>query len=142
MNQDLLLNTLRREPDQALPKITENPTYIPDDIMKSLTPVLVFRHPALIVPSQHKAANEVSGLESEGEDYSIWCSIQWTRYLYEYFVAKGQSPAVIEAQDFVHNTKPTMDALCRHLGIEEDGWAKTWDPLPRSIGLTTVSPSR
>jgi hypothetical protein len=50
--------------------------------------------------------------------------------LYDYFVSIGKRPVLVEAQDFVYNTKPVMDKVCRELGIDENGWTDTWDPVP------------
>jgi hypothetical protein len=99
--------------------------------METLTLIMLFQHPALSVPSLYRSTNSVSGWEPDDEDFEINCTLRWTQYLYDYFVAKGRKPAVVEAQDFVYHTKPTMNALCRHVGIDEDGWSETWDPLPK-----------
>ena len=99
--------------------------------MDTLTPVFVFRHPALMVPSLYRGANSISGWEPGDEDFEISTTLRWNQYLYDYFVARGRRPAVIEAQDFVYNTRPIMDKLCRHLGIDESGWSEKWHPLPK-----------
>ncbi len=131
LDQDLILNTLRRGENEPPPKILTNPTHIPDDIMETLTPVLVFRHPLLIIPSIYPKLNPISGIEPDDEDFEISATLRWTQYIYDYFVSIGRKPIVVEAQDFVWNTKPTMDKLCRELGIDESGWIDEWDPLPR-----------
>lgn len=131
LDQDLILNTLRRGENSPCPKISSNPTHIPDDILETLTPVLLFRHPLLSIPSIYPKLNPVSGIEPDDEDFEISITLRWTQYIYDYFVSIGRRPIVVEAQDFVWNTKPTMDKLCRELGIDESGWLDKWDPLPK-----------
>lgn len=113
--------------------IRSNPTCIPDDIMQTLTPVILFRHPMLSVPSHYSIAHPeaVAGLDPDDEDFEVWTTYRWTRYIYDYFVSIGRTPTVVEAQDYIYNTKPTMNKLCRELGIDEDGWIDKWDPVPK-----------
>ncbi|KAK5168895.1 uncharacterized protein LTR77_006204 [Saxophila tyrrhenica] len=131
VNQDLILNTMRRGENEPSPAITTNPTYIPGDVLATLTPVFLFRHPALIAGSLYPKFNPISGVEPNDEDWELSSSLRWTVYVHQYFTSLGHKTAVIEAQDFVYNTEPTMNALCRRLGIDEDGWVEKWDPIPR-----------
>jgi hypothetical protein len=113
--------------------MSTNPTYLPDDIITTLTPVLLFRHPALSIPSLYRVASpeSVAGIDPEDEDWTVWTTYTWTKYIYDYFVSIGTKPIVVEAQDYIYDTEATMNCLCRSLGIDENGWTDKWDPLPK-----------
>lgn len=131
--QDIILATIRRGPNDPLPSITSNPTYIPSDILATLTPIILFRHPALSVPSNYRVTHPeaVAGLDPDDEDFEIWTTYRWTQYLHDYFLSIGRTPIVVEAQDFIYETKATLTKLCQELRIDEEGWVDGWEALPR-----------
>lgn len=132
-DQDLILNYIRREEGSVLPPVTSNPTYIPDTILETLTPIMLFRHPILMVHSRYCATSppEIAGLQPLDEDFEAFGTQQWCRVLYDYFVSIDKKPAVVEAQDFVWKTQPTMEKLCQVVGIDPAGVKETWDPVPK-----------
>ncbi|KAK3724464.1 hypothetical protein LTR37_001088 [Vermiconidia calcicola] len=128
--QDIMIDTTRSE-EKDSDEVRSNPTYIPDAILDTLTPVFVFRHPMLMVPSLYRAQSAVAGLQPDDEDFEVEGTLRWCQMLYDYFVYRGVPPALVEAQDLVYNFQPTMNKLCSGLGIDPEGVKDTWDPVPK-----------
>ena len=57
---------------------------------------------------------------------SVVGTLRWCRFLFDYFKSKGTTPALVEAVDFIHNTKPTMNKLCHTIGIDPEGIKDSW----------------
>ena len=131
LKQDLIIDALRRETEALPAQISHNPTCIPDDVLDTFTPVFVFRHPILMIDSLYRVQLPVMGLLPGDEDFEAYGTLRWCQILFDYFVSKGHTPAVVEAQDFIHNTMPTLHELCRILGIDPEGVRDTWDPVPK-----------
>ena len=129
MKQDLVLDSIRGDPF-AQPTEQGNPTCIPDDVLNSFTPIFVIRHPILMVDSLYRCQLPVMGQLPTDEDFEVNGTLRWCRFLFDYFKAKGSTPALVEAVDFIHNTKPTMDKLCQTIGIDPEGIKESWDPVP------------
>jgi len=39
-------------------------------------------------------------------------------------------PIVVDAEDIIYNTEPTMQKLCSLIGIDSAGVQYSWDPMP------------
>ena len=131
MNQDIMIDAVRREDKLSAIQSKSNPTHIPTNLLDTFTPVFIFRHPILMVNSMYKGMLPVTGMLPTDEDFELMGTLRWTQLLYDYFVSQGKEPTIVEAQDFVYNTKATTDKLCNILGIDPEGVKETWDPLPR-----------
>lgn len=133
LDQDLILSTLRRE-DKAtvFPPVASNPTYISDDLLKTLTPIITIRHPLLMIDSLWRAQQALTKMVPEDEDFEFQITLKWTRILYDYFKDQlGIEPVVLDSEDFIYNTKAVTDKLCAMYGLDPDGVKDTWDPVPK-----------
>ena len=126
-----MIDTIRRDSNAAPPQIDANPTYIPDHILDTLTPVFVIRHPISLVNSLYRVQLRVMGFLPTVEDFEVMGTLRWCQILCDYFISKGHSPAIVEAQDFIYQTKATTDKLCRMIGIDPEGVKDAWDPVPK-----------
>lgn len=133
LKQDVILSALRREDkDTTFPPLTANPTYIPDDLLKTLKPIFIIRHPQLMVASLWRAQQELTRLTLEDEDLEFQITLKWTRILYDYFRDQlGIEPVILDSEDFVYQTKAVTDKLCVMFGLDPDGVKDTWDPVPK-----------
>lgn len=133
MRQDVILSTLRREDrDTVFPPVSDNPTYIPVNLLKTLTPIITIRHPLLVVDSAWRAQVEITKALPEEEDFEFQATLKWARILYDYF--KDQlaiEPVVLESEDFIYKTKAVTDKLCAMYGLDPEGVKDTWDPVPK-----------
>ena len=132
LKQDVMLSTLRRDDRVTVfPSLAENPTYIPDNALKTLTPIFIIRHPQLMVDSLWRAQQELTKMLPEDEDFEFQITLKWTRILYDYF--KDQlsiEPVIIESEDFIYKTKAVTDKLCALYGLDPEGVRETWDAVP------------
>lgn len=133
IKQEIILETLRREDkDTVFPAREENPTYIPDDLLRTLKPIILIRHPQLMIGSLWRAQQELTQMEPWDEDFEFQITLKWTRILYDYYKDQlGIEPVVLDSEDFIYNTKAVTDRLCEMYGLDPEGVKVTWDPLPK-----------
>lgn len=83
--RDLMLETLRPETGDnekggILPEVKGNPTYIPDGLRKTLTPLFLIRHSLLVVvDSDDRRLHTLTPMRPEDEDFEFQCTLKWTR---------------------------------------------------------------
>ena len=125
-----MINEIRNAPSPLATHIQTNETYVPTEIMDTLTPIFVIRHPILMVDSQYRTGLPVMDIHPSDEDFHLLNTLRWCRILYDYFEAKGQKPVIVEAQDFIYKTKALTDKLCNTVGIDPEGMVEKWEPFP------------
>ena len=141
LKRDIIIQSLRGTEIEP----TSNPTSIPDDIFKDLTPVILIRHPALVVPSYYRAQKPVFRENADDEDFIIFSSLKWARILFE---ACRQSqlekrpganchpadpfslPIIIDAEDIIYNTEITISNFCGIIRIDEKDVQYSWPAVP------------
>lgn len=133
LKHDIIFKGLRGDPFDAPAPMTANPTVIPDDYLNSYTPVMTIRHPILMVDSIYRCQLPIMGQLPTDEDFEAMGTLRWCRILFDYYKARGHTPALVEAVDYIWNTKPTLDKLCQVIGIDPAGVKETWDPLPQEF---------
>ncbi|KAF7186493.1 hypothetical protein HII31_12195 [Pseudocercospora fuligena] len=129
LKPEILFNSIR---DGAVDR-TSNPTRYPDDFFRSLTPIFLIRHPALVIPSYYKQQRDTLHLEASDECLTAFTTQRFTRLVFDVFRAKAGSdepPLVIDAKDLVHETMLTMEKLCERLGLDPNGVQYNWSPVP------------
>ena len=131
IKHDLIINSLRGDPFAVRAPTKSNPTCIPDEVLDSFTPIFVIRHHILMVDSLYRCQLPVMGQLPTDEDFEAFGTLRYCRMLFDYFRANGGTPAIVEAVDFIWNTKPTLDKLCQHIGIDPAGIKDAWDPVPK-----------
>ncbi|KAI7637872.1 hypothetical protein KC343_g471 [Hortaea werneckii] len=144
MKHDRMLTHLRSPtrnshpttPSSASEPIPENPTYLPDPLLTTLTPILLIRHPALTIPSSWRTESRIKNLSIDDEDFYLLTTNRWSRELLTYLLhrctASGwRKPLVIDAYDVVHRTGAVTGRLCGELGLDPAGVQERWRQLPR-----------
>lgn len=74
-----------------------------------------------MVSSQYRGLLPVTGVHPLDEDFECFGTLRWTQIMYDYFVSIGIKPIIVEAVDFIYNTKATTDKLCGMLGLDPEG---------------------
>ena len=143
LKQDLIIDSLRSDPFAKPTAVTSNPTIIPDHVLDSFTPIFVIRHPILMVDSIYRCQLPVMGQLPTDEDFEAFGTLRFCRILFDYYKSKCTTPALVEAMDFIYNTKPTMDKLCNTIGKILLGLPTIWADLPilRQLALHCASTS-
>lgn len=118
----------------SLPAARTNPTVLPDSFLESMTPLILFRHPALMIPSFYRAAQkgklEISIFD---EDWPVNASLRWLRLVYDWYArhATGTNTTsviiVIDSDDLI-NSPGFTPRLCARLGIDEQKLQTSWEP--------------
>lgn len=131
--QDVILSTLRREnKDTVFPPVSDNPTDIPENLLKTLTPIITIRHPLLMIDSLFRTTHELTKMVPEDEDFEYESTLKWSRIMHGYFVDQlGTEPIVLDSEDFIYNTSTVTDKLCAIWRLDPDGVKDTWDPVPK-----------
>ncbi|KAI7625362.1 hypothetical protein KC346_g1758, partial [Hortaea werneckii] len=117
----------------------ENPTYLPESLLATLTPILLIRHPALTIPSSWRTESKIKNLSIEDEDFYLLTTNRWSRDLLTYLLHQSttpdnsswRKPIVIDAYDVVHRTGAVTGKLCGELGLDAAGVQEKWRKLPR-----------
>ncbi|KAF7175184.1 hypothetical protein CNMCM7691_006588 [Aspergillus felis] len=117
-----------------------NDTLIPDDILGTLWPVFLIRHPALAFPSFLRTYRDLHGIEAsqskEAElEFNMVMTLRWTRRLYE----SVNGPIILDADDVM--TEP--EVLVRFCKLPEEALAadelrikrRMWSILLTSEGI-------
>ncbi|RMY76058.1 hypothetical protein D0863_02176 [Hortaea werneckii] len=148
--QDRMLSHLRSPTRNSNPTTTpsssshpeptpENPTYLPESLLATLTPILLIRHPALTIPSSWRTESKIKNLSIEDEDFYLLTTNRWSRDLLTYLLHQSatsdnsswRKPIVIDAYDVVHRTAQLTGKLCGELGLDAAGVQEKWRKLPR-----------
>ncbi|GIJ91125.1 hypothetical protein Asppvi_010090 [Aspergillus pseudoviridinutans] len=122
-----------------------NDTLIPDDILGTLSPVFLIRHPALAFPSFLRTYRDLHGVEAsqskEAElEFKMVMTLRWTRRLYERYVptregcsysedeASVNSPIILDADDVM--TEPeVLVRFCKLVGLDASRLRFTWESV-------------
>lgn len=77
LRQDVILATLREgEEEVAMPAREKNPTYLPDNLIKTFSSLFVIRHPLLVMDSAYRGLRKMSGVMPEEEDFEFQCTMK------------------------------------------------------------------
>ncbi|KAF4943749.1 hypothetical protein FSARC_14842 [Fusarium sarcochroum] len=112
--------------------IYSNPTLLPDDLWKSVTPIIVIRHPALAFPSLHRSTSAIPALANldPTENHNYWfANLAWSRLLFETLKSQGRTPVVVDGEDVCTRTDEVIKGVCNALGLDPAGVSDTWVPL-------------
>ncbi|KAI0123276.1 hypothetical protein BJ170DRAFT_104400 [Xylariales sp. AK1849] len=120
-----------------------NPTMLTWDFFSGITPIILIRHPALVVPSYYRAEKAVFCLDADDEDFAAMTSLRWARILFDAHneswkaansdgaVNSSKCPIIVDALDVIHNTEELLPKLCELIRIDPAGIQYHWDPVPR-----------
>ena len=142
------------EPVSALP--TPNPTLLPDRFFTTLAPVIVIRHPALVIPSFLRAASSF-GASAFDPDFPMNASYKWQRLVFECYTAlynqqsgnQSESnvshsdnntwkatqkwPIVMDGDKLVSDTQNQIEKLLCLLDLDPKLVEYTWDAKGKEL---------
>ncbi|KAG7086337.1 hypothetical protein E1B28_002299 [Marasmius oreades] len=125
-----------------------NPTFLPDRLFVTFTPILTIRHPCRLIPSL-KRAMETIGAPFPNKDSPWDTQFKWQRMVYDCYkawfstpegieAAGGASiakhlPIVVDGDKLVNDPQGQMETLCQILELDPFGIQYSWD-VRDSIG--------
>ncbi|KAG7086264.1 hypothetical protein E1B28_002231 [Marasmius oreades] len=119
-----------------------NPTFLPDRLFATFTPVFIIRHPCRMVPSLRRAVQSI-GAVYPNEDTVFDTQFKWQRMVYDCYKAwlstpegieavGGASfaehlPVVVDGDRLVNNAQEQMESLCQIVGLDPSGIQYEWE---------------
>jgi hypothetical protein len=97
-----VVHGMHRDRDMAITHYGENPTHIPDEIWRTLRPIIVIRHPLPQIQSGYDGLSTLGMSVGIGdEDLGTFCSQRYYRYLFDLLSEQGRTPLVVDADDLL-----------------------------------------
>lgn len=124
---------LLRDPSYQASGLGGNPTHIPDDMFKALTPIILIRHPALSINSIYRTTLAVNMQRPGEEDFDLIAMNRPVRVLFDYFTAQGRPPIVVDGEDLLWRTDEIAKGICASLpqNLDPSGFSDTWTPTTK-----------
>jgi hypothetical protein len=136
---DIVLGLLRgeiHEPDQ----LGRNPTHMSDEVVDSLQPMILIRHPAISIQSIYRDAVNMTALRPGDEDFDMICMNKPLRLLFEYLRSQGRQPVVVGAEDILWRTEDMSQRLCAALGRIDSGSLRDRREPASQEGMRAMNP--
>ena len=150
---DKYSNSFHGKPASTSCSKMSNPTWIPDDVYTSLSPLILIRHPARMIPSFYRTQTNVFKLHITDQDFAMWASLRWLRLIFDSYRGlysdsdelvhphsscstingtKKQPiwPLVVDAEDVVYSTQAIASKLCDIWNIDSSGVQYSWKAIP------------
>jgi hypothetical protein len=124
-----------------------NPTVLPDSFLRTLSPVIVIRHPARMIPSYYRAMKNSIGIDLYDGDFPTIASFLWSRLVFDWYAQHvcgspslpgpkkksertGPSwPIVIDGDDLINDENVAKD-FCKQMQIDPQYLQTSWDMIP------------
>lgn len=129
MRQDVVFSSLQGH-DYSTDELGRNPTYLPDWLFETCSPIMVIRHPVFQVPSFYTGVSAMTLCGPGQEDFDYLTSLRWCRLLYDLLKSQGRPPVVVDGEDVVWRTKEMTTNVCNAIGIDPSGVKDTWETTP------------
>ncbi|PKX89968.1 uncharacterized protein P174DRAFT_424173 [Aspergillus novofumigatus IBT 16806] len=130
-----------------------NDTLLPDDILETLSPVFLIRHPALAFPCLLRAYRDLHGVEASRSkhgdlEFNTVMTLRWTRRLYERYVltregcryyvdnASMDRPIILDADDVITNPE-VLVRFCKLVGLDASRLRFTWESIKPEVVFAT-----
>jgi hypothetical protein len=130
LDRDLVIKIIRGEVTEPS-SFGENPTILSLDLLNTIAPIILIRHPALSVNSIYRSALAMSKQRPGDEDFDFLTMNKPLRMLFDWFKSQGKQPIVVDAEDLLWRTNEMSKNLCARLGISPEGLRDQWDPTPK-----------
>ena len=107
---------------------SKNCTMIPEELLlrPRTVPILLIRDPRAAVPSAYRVLRDMDLPHGSGRpNFLISTASRWNRQLYDYFIAKGVEPVVVDGDDVMANP-PVIRHLCSKLGMDPEQAIFSW----------------
>ena len=129
LRQEIVLALFQGE-EYTSADLGHNPTYLPDWLWDTCTPVMVIRHPALSVASFWQKISQTSHLAPGDQDFTFTTSLHYCRLLFDLLKSQGRTPIMVDGEDVVLRTEELTVNICNALGIDPTGAKEQWEPTP------------
>ncbi|KFY13110.1 hypothetical protein V492_03487 [Pseudogymnoascus sp. VKM F-4246] len=132
------------QPKDAVVRVSTNPTLLPDDLMLSVSPIFLIRHPALAFSSWYKTVRSVYDAGVDNPDFPVGATFQWTRILYDWYLNSSSEPSsgspetqcrkptVIDADDTMSD-RAVLERLCHQLQLDPEKLSFEWQPMTTGL---------
>jgi hypothetical protein len=109
-----------------------NPTVLPTQFLRGVTPIFLIRHPALVFESILRVSGPTMGAQVDDDEFPIDASLRWQRVLHDWFTNSGMHPIVLNADEII--ARPAIvQQLCEQLQLNPTGVRFGWDRVAPSI---------
>ena len=115
--------------------MAENITMIPDTLLlePGTVPILTIRDPRLTVPSTYRTLQAMGLPHGSGRpNFLVSTTPLWNRLLYDFFVAKGVQPVVVDADD-VMTSPDFVRHLCSKIELDPDEAQFSWAAASKEV---------
>jgi hypothetical protein len=124
-----IVHDLLRDKIETPKQLGKNPTYLPDSIFNSVTPIILIRHPIHSIDSIYRTAIRVTQQRPGDEDFELITMNKPLRILFDYFTQqRNQQPIVVDGDDILWRTDEVASKLAGVLGLGQLNEA--WEPTP------------
>lgn len=126
------------ESSTSSPAARTNPTLLPDSFLIGMTPLILFRHPALMIPSFYRAAQKGKmEVSVHDEEWPVNASLRWPRLVYDWYASNAtgesaRSVIVIDSDDLI-NSPGFTSHLSASLGFDEQHLQTSWEQKPEAF---------
>lgn len=122
-----------------------NPTFLPDEILTSVIPLFIIRHPALVVESWYRTESRALTLDLSSKSWQTLVGYDFLREVYDWLhercpeqmgAYKGKGPfrpLVIEADDIIEDGR-AITKLCTLINMDPSLVPSEWEAqeLPKN----------
>lgn len=125
-----------------------NPTVLPDSFLETMSPIIVIRHPARMIPSFYRAIQESNlDIDINDGDFPIQATFRWSRLIFDWYAqdvcgtaslpgpykkserTSPSWPIVVDGDDLINDNNVAQD-LCKQLEIDPQHLQLSWDATP------------
>lgn len=119
-----------------------NETVIPDEVLGTLTPIFLIRHPALAFPSDYRTARKIEGDDflkaATVSELGLTINLHWTRSLFDWYSHNSETagkssknrpstPLILDADDILASPDVIIK-LCKLTGLDPEKLRFEWAP--------------
>ncbi|KAL9583572.1 MAG: hypothetical protein Q9212_002621 [Teloschistes hypoglaucus] len=132
-----------------------NPSILPDSFIRTLSPIIQIRHPAISIPSFYRARLDAGSLKIHHPTFLTNCTYAWSRAAFDWYCehvfpdrktqhqqTKGQAwPIVLDGDDLLNSNDRVIAAICALANFKQDGVTTAWQPVSAEA-RTKLPPSQ
>jgi hypothetical protein len=125
--------------------LPNNPTALSNEFLTTLSPVILIRHPAKIIPSYYRLSKDAHGTTVFDEFFPVNASLRWSRLIFdwyaEYYSISGieKRPIVIDAEDMINDSRNVIEKFCEITGLDPKHVQWSWSEKPDSLRRSFMS---
>ena len=119
-----------------------NPSVLPDSFIRTLSPIIQIRHPAIFVPSYYRAITSVyPQTDVDSHSFATNATFAWSRMTFDWFcehvyprrknTPRGHDswPLVVDGEDLLNENERVISAICSLANLDVKGIVAEWDPV-------------